>query len=78
MPTEDNLRLGVARKGARRHAMLKLGGVEQLKEEYRGRRGWLLGWAIWTRRAKPVAPKVGRAVPCAPPGPRVFFHRQSA
>jgi predicted permease len=39
----DNLRAGMTPGEARRHALLKLGGVEQTKEQYRDRRGlpWL-------------------------------------
>ena len=36
---EDNLRAGMAPEAARRDALLKLGGVEQTKENYRDRRG---------------------------------------
>src|SRR5882724_3285866 len=40
---EDNLRLGLAQEEARREAMIKLGGVESMKEAYRDQRGlpWL-------------------------------------
>jgi predicted permease len=43
MHIEDNLRAGMAPEEARRQALLKLGGVEQTKENYRDRRGlpWL-------------------------------------
>jgi putative ABC transport system permease protein len=43
MHIDDNLRLGMALDQARRHALLKLGGIEQTKERYRDRRGvpWL-------------------------------------
>ena len=36
---EDNLRAGMSPAHARREAMMKLGGVEQTKENYRERRG---------------------------------------
>jgi putative ABC transport system permease protein len=36
---EDNIRAGMTPEEARRHALLKLGGVEQTKELYRDRRG---------------------------------------
>jgi putative ABC transport system permease protein len=36
---EDNLRAGMTPEEARRQALIKLGGVEQTKQEYRDRRG---------------------------------------
>jgi predicted permease len=39
MQIEDNLRLGMSPEEARRRAVIKLGGVEAAKEEYRSRRG---------------------------------------
>lgn len=36
---EDNLRSGMTPEEARRHALIKLGGIEQTKEEYRSQRG---------------------------------------
>jgi predicted permease len=36
---EDNLRAGMSAAEARRHALIKLGGIEQAKENYRDRRG---------------------------------------
>ena len=39
MHVEDNVRAGMTRTEARRQAMLKLGGVESAKENYRARRG---------------------------------------
>ena len=36
---EDNLRVGMTPEEARRHAVLKLGGVEQTKERFREQRG---------------------------------------
>jgi predicted permease len=39
MHIEDNLRAGMSPAEARRHALIKLGGVEQTKEIYRDRRG---------------------------------------
>jgi len=43
MHTEDNLRAGMTAEEARRQALIKLGGIEQTKENYRDRRGvlWL-------------------------------------
>ena len=43
MHIDDNVRAGMTVAEARRHARLKLGGVEQTKEQYRDRRGlpWL-------------------------------------
>src|ERR1700730_13812098 len=39
MHIEDNLRAGMTADEARRQALMKLGGVEQTKENYRDRRG---------------------------------------
>jgi predicted permease len=39
MHIEDNLRVGMSAEEARRHALIKLGGIEQAKEIYRERRG---------------------------------------
>ena len=39
LQTEENLRAGLSPAEARRQAMLKFGGVEGVKEEYRGERG---------------------------------------
>jgi predicted permease len=39
MHIEDNLRAGMSQQEARRDALLKLGGIEQTKENYRDRRG---------------------------------------
>src|SRR5262245_37420908 len=36
---DDNLRAGMSPSEARRNALLKLGGLEQTKEDYRDRRG---------------------------------------
>ena len=36
---DDNLRAGMSPEGARRQALLALGGIEQAKERYRDRRG---------------------------------------
>jgi predicted permease len=36
---DDNRRAGMSPEEARRHALIKLGGVEQVKEQYRDRRG---------------------------------------
>src|SRR5256885_10603856 len=47
MHIEDNVRLGMTREEARRQAMIKLGGVESMKEAYRDQRG--LPWfeTLW-------------------------------
>ena len=37
---EENLRVGMTPEAARRDALIKLGGVEQTKEDYRDRRGF--------------------------------------
>src|SRR6266853_417481 len=39
MHIEENLRLGMAPEEARREAMIRLGGIESMKEAYRDRRG---------------------------------------
>ena len=39
MHIEDNVRAGMSPEEARRAALLKLGGIEQMKESYRERRG---------------------------------------
>ncbi|HKQ88743.1 MAG TPA: permease prefix domain 1-containing protein, partial [Candidatus Acidoferrales bacterium] len=39
MHVEDNARAGMTAEEARRQALLKLGGVEQVKEKYRAQRG---------------------------------------
>jgi len=39
MHIEDNIRAGMSAEDARRQALIKLGGVEQTKENYRDRRG---------------------------------------
>lgn len=44
---EDNLRAGMTPEAARRNALLKLGGVEQTKENYRDSRGLPLVEAIF-------------------------------
>jgi putative ABC transport system permease protein len=43
MHIDDNMRSGMTPSEARRHALVKLGGLEQTKEQYRDRRGvpWL-------------------------------------
>jgi predicted permease len=43
MHIEENMRRGMTRQEARREALVKLGGVEQTRQEYRARRGlpWL-------------------------------------
>src|ERR1700726_1926321 len=42
LQTEDNMRAGMAPVEARRQAMLKFGGVEAMKEEYRAERGLMV------------------------------------
>jgi predicted permease len=42
LQTEENLRAGLSPIEAQRHAMLKFGGVEAVKEDYRAERGLLL------------------------------------
>lgn len=42
LQTAENLRAGLSRVEARRQAMLKFGGVEAIKEDYRAERGLLL------------------------------------
>jgi hypothetical protein len=54
MHMDDNLRAGMVPGEARRQALLKLGGVEQTKENYRDRRN--LPW----RRAMRVDPMVAQ------------------
>ena len=44
---EDNLRTGMTPQEARRQALLKLGGVEQTKENYRERRGLPILETVW-------------------------------
>jgi predicted permease len=39
MHIEDSVRAGLSREAARRHALVKLGGVAQIKEQYRDRTG---------------------------------------
>src|SRR5579864_8106531 len=39
MQIEDNMRAGMTREQARREVIMKLGGIEQTKENYRERRG---------------------------------------
>src|SRR4029077_11070250 len=40
METQDNLRRGMNRRDALRHARGKSGGIEQAKERHRDARGW--------------------------------------
>src|ERR1700704_4154863 len=42
LQTEENLRAGLAPVEARRKAMLKFGGVEAMKQDYRAERGLLI------------------------------------
>jgi len=42
LETEENLRAGLSPVEARRQAMLKFGGVEAMKQDYRAERGFLL------------------------------------
>jgi hypothetical protein len=48
MHIEDNVRSGMTPEEARRHAMIKLGGIDSTKEAYRDQRGfaWLGGLAL--------------------------------
>jgi predicted permease len=39
MHIDDNLRSGMSPEQARRHALMKLGGMEQIKQQYRERKG---------------------------------------
>ena len=39
--TDENLRVGLSPVEARRQAMLKFGGVEEMKQDYRAERGLL-------------------------------------
>jgi len=39
MHIDDNLRTGMTPEEARRHALIRLGGIESIKEDYRDRRG---------------------------------------
>jgi macrolide transport system ATP-binding/permease protein len=39
MHVEDSVRCGLSREAARREALIKLGGIEALKESHRDRRG---------------------------------------
>jgi predicted permease len=45
---EDNLRAGMTPEAARRDALIKLGGLEQTKENYRDRRGLPLLETVWS------------------------------
>src|SRR5579863_6819127 len=47
MQIEDNMRAGMTREQARREVIMKLGGVEQTKENYRERRGLPLLETTW-------------------------------
>ena len=44
---EDNLRVGMSPAEARREAIMRLGGVEQTKENYRERRGLQILETVW-------------------------------
>ncbi len=44
---EDNLRLGTTPKEARREAVIKLGGIESMKEAYRDQRGLPFLETLW-------------------------------
>src|SRR6266508_4464294 len=44
---EDNLRLGMTQEEARREALIKLGGVESMKEAYRDQRGLPFLETLW-------------------------------
>lgn len=47
MHVEDNLRRGMTQEEARRDALIKLGGVEQVKESYRDQRGVPFLETLW-------------------------------
>ena len=47
MHIEDNVRAGMSQEEARRAALLKLGGVEQVKESHRERRGLPMLECVW-------------------------------
>jgi predicted permease len=47
MHIEDNLRAGMSPREARRHALVKLGGLTQTKEECRRRRGFPVLQDLW-------------------------------
>ncbi len=47
MHVEDNLRRGMTREEARRHALIQLGGLEQTKERYRERWGLPRLETVW-------------------------------
>jgi hypothetical protein len=47
MHIEDNVRAGMSQEQARRAALLKLGGVEQVKESHRDRRGLPMLESVW-------------------------------
>ncbi|MGC0774580.1 MAG: ABC transporter permease [Candidatus Acidiferrum sp.] len=47
MHLEDNLRAGMSQAQARREALMKLGGIEQTKEDYRERRGLPILEVFW-------------------------------
>src|SRR5207249_11204537 len=44
---EDNLRLGMTPEEARRQAMIKLGGIESMKESYRDQRSLPVLETLW-------------------------------
>src|SRR5213593_1711431 len=44
---EDNLRLGMTPEEARREAMIKLGGIESMKESYRDQRSLPVLETLW-------------------------------
>jgi hypothetical protein len=47
MHVEDNVRLGMTPEEARREAMIKLGGIESMKESYRDQRGLPVLETLW-------------------------------
>ena len=47
MHIEDNIRSGMPPEEARRHAMIKLGGLESTKEAYRDQRGLPVLETLW-------------------------------
>src|SRR5437899_1936904 len=47
MHIEDNVRLGMTPEEAHRQAMIKLGGIESMKEAYRDQRGLPFFETLW-------------------------------
>jgi hypothetical protein len=53
LPIHDNVHAGITPREARRRALIALGGIEQIKEEYRDRRGTsrVSAFFLWFRSA---------------------------